>query len=272
MTSPDANAAAPDRRRGGVRPRRGKERSLREQLHAAEQLAIHGRLAASAVHEISNLMTIVLFNAALLRETRPADEHAARYLDPLLQAGKRIAQLCSELRDKSRPERAEPRVLDLAVTLGATCQLLERIVLRRFELGLPAGAGITVLADPGQIDQMLVNLVFNARDATDEEGLIMVRCGFLADAAGERYFEVEDNGEGMPPEVRERLFTMFCTTKPRGRGTGLGLPAVRRLAQELGGRVECVAAPVRGTRVRIVLPAPPPASSDSPCPRPPSPP
>jgi len=253
MTPPASDPAVPRASRRVAAP----PADWARQLADAEQFALHGRLAAAAVHEISNLMTIVLFNAALLRDHRRADPLVQRHVEPLLQAGNRVAQLCGQLRDKAHAGPPEPRVLELTGLLAGNGQLLERIIGRRVILDLPGDDPLPVFADPGQIDQILLNLVFNARDATTETGVITVRAGRAPAPAGWRFFEVEDNGSGMSPEMRNRVFTEFLTTKPRGAGTGLGLAMVQRLVRELGGRLQLDSEPGRGTCVRILLPVPP---------------
>lgn len=235
---------------------------LDEHLRRMQRLVIQGELAATAVHEISNLQTIVLFNAGLLREERKTDPAVLRYVEPMLHAATLVATLCNQLRNLARPVEACPQRLDLNETALRVHGLLQRIIGRELVFSATGVAAVTVIADPGQVDQMLINLLLNARDATPEEGgRIVVRVGT---GRGQRPFlEVEDNGTGMTPAVKARLFQKFFTTKEPGRGTGLGLATVRRLLEGMGGRIELRSRPGHGTRMRLVFPKAPPEPQES---------
>lgn len=220
-----------------------------------QRLAIHGELAATAVHEISNLQTIVLFNAGLLRERHRDDPEILRYLDPLLHAGTMIATMCNQLRVLAHPAEAQTQLVDLGEISRGAFQLLEQIIGRRLSFVRRRRAPLLIVADPGQIEQMLINLVLNSRDATaPETGRIVVRVG--RGPRARPWLEVEDNGTGMTAAVKARLFTKFFTTKAPGRGTGLGLVTVRRMLEAMGGRVVVHTRPGRGTRIRLTFPVP----------------
>lgn len=229
---------------------------LDEQLRRMQRLVMQGELAATAVHEISNLQTIVLFNAGLLREEYKGDPNVARYVDPLLQAATLVATLCNQLRNLAHPAEVYPHRLDLAEVVQGTHRLLQQIINRKMGCSVPEADPVMVVADPGQLQQMMINLVLNARDATPEEGgRIEVRVGVAR--GGRPYLEVEDNGTGMSPEVKAKLFRKFFTTKAPGQGTGLGLATVHRLMEGMGGRIELRSRPGRGARFRLVFPRPP---------------
>ena len=234
-------------------PRRDR---LEEQLRRIQRLVMQGELAATAVHEISNLQTIVLFNAGLLQEEQKGNPAVGHYVDPLMHAAKVIAALCNQLRNLARPTQAQPELLDLNEVARRTHGLLERIIPRELLFEAEREAAVPVIADPGQIEQMMINLVFNARDATaDEGGRITVRIGT---GRGRRPFlAVEDNGTGMSPKVRSRIFQKFFTTKPPGEGTGLGMVTVQRLMEGLGGRIEVRSREGRGTTIKLVFPPAP---------------
>lgn len=224
-----------------------------------QRLAIHGELAATAVHEISNLQTIVLFNAGLLRERHRDDPEILRYIEPLLHAGTMIASMCNQLRVLAHPAEAHAQLTDLAEIAQGTHRLLEQIIGRRVSFVRPPKGALLVLADSGHIEQMLINLVLNSRDATTvETGRIIVRVGRNARGGGP-WLEVEDNGTGMTRQVKAKLFTKFFTTKEPGRGTGLGLVTVRRLLEAMGGSISLHSRVGHGTRIRLTFPAPPPA-------------
>lgn len=218
-----------------------------------QRLAMQGELAATAVHEISNLQTIVLLNAGLLRDAQQHNPAVTRYVDPLLHAAGLIATLCSQLRTLAHPGEGQPQLIDLRETARTTHQLLAQIIGRELVLEAEAGEPLPVWADPGHLDQMLINLVLNARDATPAEGgRITIRVGALG--RGRSFLEVADNGTGMTPVVRANLFRKFFTTKGSGQGTGLGLATVRSLLRSMGGRIEVRSRVGRGTRLRLVFP------------------
>lgn len=247
MSTSSAIRPKPSRRSAG-------DTSLDEQLRSIQRLVMQGELAASAVHEISNLQTIVLFNAGLLQEEHKGNPAVGRYVGPLLHAATLVAALCNQLRNLARPTDALPQLLDLNEVAQRTYGLLERIIARELSFQAAVGTTVPVIADPGQVEQMLINLVLNARDATpDEGGRIIVRVGT---GRGRRPFlEVEDNGTGMSPQVKARLFQKFFTTKAPGHGTGLGLTTVQRLLEGMGGRIEVHSREGRGSRIRLLFPA-----------------
>lgn len=233
-----------------------------DRLPRMQRLAVHGELAATAVHEINNLQTIVLFNAGLLRERHGDDPEVLRFIEPLLHAGKMIASMCSQLRLLANPAEEpeeQAQLADLAEIARGTQRLLEQIIRRRVSFVREAKGPLLIMADSGQVEQMLINLVLNSRDATTPKtGRITVRVG--RNARGNRpWLEVEDNGTGMTSQVKAKLFTKFFTTKPPGRGTGLGLVTVRRLLEAMGGHLSLHSRAGHGTRIRLTFPLPPPA-------------
>lgn len=256
----DSTRPAPRRRQPPVKRGAGSHPpGIEQQLRHVQRLAMQGELAATAVHEISNLLTIVLFNAGLLRERHAAHPEEIKYIEPLLYAATSISTLCSQLRNLARPPPADPRVIDLVETTRGTFRLLEQIIMRELVFAPAISGEALVRADPAHLDQILVNLVLNARDATsDENGRITVRIG--SDPARPGFFiEVQDNGSGMTAGVQKKLFTPFFTTKPMGQGTGLGLVTVRRLTEAIGGHLTVSSQPGKGTSLRLQFPPPDPA-------------
>lgn len=229
-----------------------------EQMRQMQRLAMQGELAATAVHEISNLLTIVLLNAGLLRERHRNNPAELQYVEPLLHSATVITKLCSQLRNLSRTTATAAEVINLVEAAEGTFHLLEQIMPRKLVFAAPARGGVFTYGDPAHIDQILFNLVLNARDATpDEGGRITIRV--TPGAAGRGgCIAVEDNGTGMTAEVRRKLFNPFFTTKPPGQGTGLGLVTVQRLMHGMGGRITLGSRPGRGTRVRLFFPPPKP--------------
>lgn len=245
------------------REHRPPEARLEEQLRHVQRLVLQGELAATAVHEISNLLTIVLFNAGLLRLRVGDDPAGLKYTAAILHSAEVIGSLCSQLRNLSRPTPAQYRVVDLVESTRRTFTLLDQILQRDLVLETGGDAPVLISAEPAHLDQILVNLVLNARDATPPDGRIRIQVGRLPSTGrggADRYLEVADNGTGMTAAVRRRIFRAFFTTKPLGRGTGLGLVTVRRLVQGMGGRIRVSSRPGRGTAVRLLFP--PPAAAD----------
>jgi signal transduction histidine kinase len=236
---------------------------IEERLRHVQRLVMQGELAATAVHEISNLLTIVLFNAGLLRARHRDTPDESKYIEPLLHAATLIATLCSQLRNLARPTEAQLRVLDLAETAQGTFRLLDQIMTQELVFSAPADGAVLITADPAHIDQMLVNLVLNARDATREENGRISVCVGRRPRAGS-FIEVRDNGTGITPAVKRRLFRKFFTTKPPGQGTGLGLVTVQRLMHGMGGTIRLTSRPGRGTCVRLEFPAADPTAESNP--------
>lgn len=236
---------------------RVKPGAFRSDYHL-QRLAIQGELAASAVHEISNLQTIVLFNAGLLREKYRDDQRIVNYIDPLLHAATMIASMCSQLRNLARPVEAQVQVIDLGEISSGAYRLLERIIGRKLSFTRTQSQPILIVADSSQVEQMLINLVLNSRDATEfDGGEIKVRVGAgTTQQPGRPWLEVEDNGSGMSAKVKAKLFTKFFTTKGSGQGTGLGLVTVRRMLEAMGGRIDVRSRPGHGTRIRALFPTP----------------
>lgn len=232
--------------------------SFESQLRMAERLAAYGQLAAEAVHEISNLATIILFNVELQRESQQSLGQVDKFVDPIHRASRLVAGLCRQLRDLSHLMPRELRVMDLGKAVRQIYDLVEQVVGRDLSLQCETESPLWVLADPSLINQMVVNLVLNGRDATDEEsGRLEVRVGRVADKGEHqdwRFVDVIDNGHGMTPQVRAQLFQPFFTTKPLGHGTGLGLVTVQRMVEELHGRIELKSEVAHGAHFRILLP------------------
>lgn len=234
-----------------------------EQMRQVQRLAMQGELAATAVHEISNLLTIVLLNAGLLRERHQNNPAELQYVEPLLHSATVITKLCSQLRNLSHTAATAVEVINLVETAEGTFRLLEQIMPRKLVFAAPAHEGVFTHGDPAHIDQILFNLVLNARDATpDEGGLITIRVIPVAGGRG-GCIAVEDNGTGMTAEVRRKLFNPFFTTKPPGEGTGLGLVTVQRLMHGMGGRITLSSRLGRGTRVRLFFPPPKPLVAEA---------
>lgn len=209
---------------------------LQDQLRQSQKLETVGTLAGGIAHDVNNQLTAILGQIGLGRERVPEDHPAQRNLQAAEDATNRCAETTRALLSFSRPSQTGLSSLDLNAVMREGIVLLSRVLDKKITLTtdftepLPA-----VLGDQVQLEQVLVNLVVNARDALPASGAIQVGTGFHEDGVA---FWVRDNGVGMTPEIRDRIFDPFFTTKELGKGTGLGLSMVLGLVQAHGGRIE----------------------------------
>jgi signal transduction histidine kinase len=226
----------------------------REQLHAARRMEGIGRLAAGIAHEFNNKLTVMNGSSELLHAKLAPGDPLRELTADIIQTGERAAELVSQLLAFSRKQVHRPRVLDLNRELDRLLGLLDpmlgaSIAIRRVLAGdLPP-----VKIDPTHVEQVILNLATNARDAMAEGGLITVS---TTSPSPERVLlTFSDNGSGMSEDARAKAFEPFFTTKPVGKGTGLGLATAFGLVEQNGGRIELESAPGKGTTFRIHLPA-----------------
>lgn len=241
-----------------VRPgrRRLAPESLEEQLRGAQRLAMAGRLAMMSVHELSNYLSIVLGNAELIRESIPPDHAGGRLLDALVLSASHAARMSRQLRMLASPSPGDLRRLDLAEVAGETFAMMGRSTARVLMLEHTAKGELPVWGDAGWIDQILVNLVLNAVDATREGGRVVIRTGRVR-AGGRRgwgYLEVVDEGAGVPLKLRRKMRELFFTTKKCGRRSGIGLALACELIEKMGGDLLIRSREGRGATFRVVLP------------------
>lgn len=241
-------------------------RNLEGQIRQAQKMEAIGRLAAGVAHDFNNLLTVINGYTDLLLETN-ADAGTQDKLRSVRSAGERAAKLTHQLLAFSRQQILQPRVLDLNAVVRDLEPLLQRTIGEDVELSCQLAAGLPpVKADPSQLDQVLMNLVVNARDAMPNGGRVRVTtaASVFSGATGQApaglqpggyvTLAVSDNGVGMAPETQTHIFEPFFTTKPQGKGTGLGLPTVFGIARQSGGTVTVESAPGRGTTMRVYLP------------------
>ena len=245
------------------------EARLREadlQLREARRLEAVGRLVASVAHDFNNLLTVICGNAEVVRDALPAGDPRRDPAELIAAAARTAAGVTRQLLAFARPSAAEPCPVDLSGAVRNLDRVLSRLVGDRVRLELDAAPLVgPIHADPGQIDQVVINLVVNARDAIAEAGVVTVR---TADAAVEpgrpgwpdavppgEYvaLTVADTGCGMTDGVRARMFDPFFSTKG-DRGTGIGLATVREVVRETGGHIEVESAAGWGTTVRVYWP------------------
>jgi signal transduction histidine kinase len=225
--------------------------ALQDQLRQSQKLEMVGTLAGGIAHDVNNQLTAIHGQIELGLE-KIGEAHAAeRNLQAAAEATRRCGETTKALLAFSRPSNPELKPLDLNAAVREGMLLLERVIDRRIHLEANLGEGLLpVLGDQVQVEQVLVNLVVNARDALPAGGTIQVATGF---ARGEIMLEVRDNGVGMTPDVKARIFEPFFTTKEMGKGTGLGLSMVHGIVAAHGGHLEVESEWGRGTTVRVML-------------------
>jgi signal transduction histidine kinase/CheY-like chemotaxis protein len=250
--------------------RAGEEHArLEEQLRHAQRLDAVGRLAGGVAHDFNNLLTAIGGFATVVRDALPPDHAERESVDAILQCSDRAARLTRSLLAYSRKQVLRPAPMDLRDAIRAVARLAGRVLGEDVALEVKLGdEGLTVVADEGQLEQVLLNLCTNARDAMPRGGRLTLAADEveLNDAAARvegleragRYARVTvtDTGEGMSREVAERIFEPFFTTKPAGMGTGLGLSIVYGIVRQHGGAVHVRSAPGAGATFTILLPLP----------------
>ena len=231
------------------------QRDNQSQLAHSQRLEAIGQLAGGIAHDFNNLLMAISGSAELLRdETDP--EMRATLLDEVLAAQERGASLTRQLLAFARRDVARPTVLDLSALVTQRQRLLQPIVGDRVKLILDLEPDARVSIDAAQMEQVLVNLVANARDAMPGGGRCVLSVQRITDPAGPQQvrMRVSDEGIGMDEETAARAFEPFFTTKARGHGTGLGLASVQGIVLQSGGTVTLASVPGQGTTVEILLP------------------
>jgi len=244
--------------------RRMKEerKQLQEQLLQAQKLEAIGRLAGGVAHDFNNLLTAINGYSQLLLGSLSSEDPRRRFAEVILEAGQRAAALTRQLLLFSRRQVSQPRILNLNEAIANLEKMLRRLIGEDVHLLTRLDPELCpVRADPAQIDQVLMNLSVNARDAMPQGGTLIIRTSnvsFPQDAPGARpgqfvRLSVEDTGMGMDEEVMAHIFEPFFTTKEDG--TGLGLSVVYGIVQDHSGWIEVESEPGKGTAFAIYLPA-----------------
>ena len=242
------------------------QKNLEEQFRQAQKLEALGGLAAGVAHDFNNLLTAILGYCDLLLDGA-ADDARRADLEEIKKAGINAASLTSRLLAFSRKQIVEPKILDLNVVVTDTGAMLQRMVGEDVEIEFNLAPGLDLVkADPGQMNQVLMNLVVNARDAMPQGGRLTVETANVdldESHAGTRFsmlpgphvmLAVVDTGIGMTAEAQARLFEPFFTTKEPGKGTGLGLASVYGIVKQSGGNIWFYSQLGHGTTFKIYLP------------------
>jgi len=241
-------------------------RKSEEQLQQANKLESVGRLAGGVAHDFNNLLCVILGSSELLLDDLGAKDPRSKYVEAITAASNRAASLTKQLLTFSRKQVSSSLVFDLNSIVRETGRMLPRVIGEHIEIDivLPVEEA-PVLADPTQIQQILMNLAANARDAMPEGGKLTINVasfemkrggGEPAEVAPGHYITltVSDTGAGMSPAVQRRAFDPFFTTKDLGRGTGLGLSTVYGIVKESGGSILLNSERGDGTTFKIYLP------------------
>jgi PAS domain S-box-containing protein len=240
---------------------------VEEQLRQSQKLEAIGRLAGGVAHDFNNLLTVINGFSSLALQRVEADHPVREFLDEILAAGERAAGLTGQLLAYSRKQTVEPKVWDLNAIVSEIEPMMRRLMGEDVDLAtiLSPTAG-AIKADRGQLQQVLINLLINAREAMPSGGKLTIETSNVVLAGGDRgthlgagagphtVLSVSDTGVGMTPEVNAMVFEPFFTTKEVGKGTGLGLSVVYGIVQQSRGDIGVSSEPGHGTTIRVYFP------------------
>ncbi len=242
-------------------------KSLESQLRQAQKLDAVGRLAGGVAHDFNNMLGVILGYGDIMRTQLPSEHPALKSADEMQKAARRAANLTRQLLAFSRKQILQPQVLNLNSLIDELSKMLRRLIGEDIELVFRPGENIArVKADPGQLEQVIMNLAVNARDAMPRGGRLSIETINVAvdeKLARQRspmrpgfyvLLSVTDTGSGMNAEVLSHIFEPFFTTKEQGKGTGLGLSIVYGIVKQSGGYVWVDSEPNRGSTFQIYLP------------------
>jgi two-component system cell cycle sensor histidine kinase/response regulator CckA len=241
-------------------------RSLEEQFRQAQKMEAVGQLAGGVAHDFNNLLTAILGYAELVVETLAPDDDRRADMNEIVVASHRAVVLTRQLLAFSRKQVVQPVTLDLNALVGGMRHMLSRLIGESVELVAVLDPDLgAVRADAGQLEQVLMNLVVNARDAMLHGGRVAIKTsnvtldGAIAGDTTIRsgphvMLSVSDSGEGMTEEVKRHLFEPFFTTKDQGKGTGLGLATVYGIIKQSGGHIRVYSEPGNGSVFKVYLP------------------
>jgi two-component system cell cycle sensor histidine kinase/response regulator CckA len=241
---------------------------IEAQLRQAQKMEVIGRMAAGIAHEFNNLLTVIQGDVGLLQSANPNQVDRNALLDQIMQASQRAATFTRQLLAFSRKQVLQPRVLNLCELVQRTKKMLGRLIGEKFEVEVHCELDpLSVRADEGGVEQILMNLVLNARDAMPNGGVVSISTALVtldaaaaaknSEARAGRFvcLRVSDHGSGMTPQVLSRIFDPFFTTKDIGKGTGLGLSTIHGIVKQHEGWVEVVSEIGKGSTFNVYLPA-----------------
>ncbi len=242
-------------------------KQLQEQFQQSQKMEAFGQLAGGVAHDFNNILSAILgYSEIVMNGLDPADRHY-KFVQEIFRSGQRAEALTRQLLAFSRKQTLKPKVLDLRVVVADLQKMLRRLIGEHIELRtISSGVLGNIKADPGQIEQMLLNFVVNARDAMPQGGAITLSTAnisfTLEDPArpssvppGDHVvISVADTGVGIPEDIKGRIFEPFFTTKEKGKGTGLGLATCYGIVEQSGGHIVFESEVGHGTTFRIYLP------------------
>ncbi len=239
-----------------------------EQLRQAQKMEAIGNLTGGIAHDFNNLLQVIHGNLELLGRDVSASPATSRRVDNALAAVRRGARLAQQLLAFGRRQPLQPQVVNVGRFISGVEEMLRRTLGEQIEIRVVVEPGLgNTLVDPGQVENALLNLAINARDAMDGAGVLTIEAANVtldeafarrhADVAPGAYvmLAVGDTGEGIAPDILDQVFEPFFTTKPEGKGSGLGLSMVYGFVRQSGGHVQIESAVGRGTTVRLYLPS-----------------
>lgn len=241
-------------------------RDLEEQFRQSQKMDAVGRLAGGIAHDFNNLLTVIRLNTEIIMEGFDPTDPRSEDVKQIRSAAERASSLTRQLLAFSRKQILQPRVLDMNTVVGSVEPMLRRLIGEDIAITSNLNARGYVVADPGQLEQILVNLVVNARDAMPQGGRISIETSNSeldetytsehAPVIPGRYImlAVSDTGVGMNRDTREHAFDPFFTTKEAGKGTGLGLATVYGIVKQSGGYVWIYSEPGEGTTLKLYFP------------------
>jgi nitrogen-specific signal transduction histidine kinase/CheY-like chemotaxis protein len=243
------------------------QRQLEERLRQAHKMEAVGRLAGGVAHDFNNLLTIILGNSDLLIDREGSDNFHRRCVEQIQKAAGRAVSMTRQLLAFSRMQVLQPRVIELNTIVVEMGKMLPRLIGEHIEfVFFPDPKLASVKADPGQIEQVILNLAVNARDAMPNGGNLTVATSNISMDEGEAgkrppmtpgqyvLLSVKDTGHGMDEATKTHIFEPFFTTKEVGKGTGLGLATVYGVVKQSGGFIWVISSPGKGTTFEIYLP------------------
>jgi len=243
-------------------------KQLEEQFRQAQKMEAVGRLSGGVAHDFNNLLGLIIGYGEILQEKPPADDAMRACVDEIMKAGHRAASLTRQLLAFSRQQVLDPKVIDVNAVVHDMEKMLKRLIGEDVELKTQLDPDLArIKADESQIEQAILNLAVNARDAMPEGGkLILATSNFYMDEKFVRrypfpvqvgnyvLFAVSDSGVGMDAATQARIFEPFFTTKEKGKGTGLGLSMVYGIVKQSGGYIDVSSEPANGATFNIYLP------------------